>query len=311
MGGNTNRVRTARDTLANERKLISLNTIQSTSALLRKILANDVEELERIRQELALIETVPLRIHKRRSRYVFGIVPEGKSSEQGITKDKERIHQLARRDYIKNREAIIELRLKQVKAIIDTFDEVAYEQRLAKKLARYSNAGLDFTRILFTKEQNEWIDEPYNPNPYHQENLIHATTNNMCMRSGAEAAIGSKVESVGLPYRYDDFVEIGTNARAKAYRSEDVPFRESYFVDFKVPNLLGGITIHEHLGAFHVTNYGDSSLKRLNDYHNFGVMEIPGRPVKHSEFTWSFANDVRNEDTLDQLLARMLLPGLL
>ena len=311
MGVSVNRIRTARETIAKEDNLMKVDLFRSTSNILRKIVDSDTKELEETRQELALIETVPLRIHKRYNRYVFGIVPEGKSNEQGITKDQERIYRLARRDYIKSRETIIELRLKKVKSIIDSFDEIAYERRTARKLNRFSEAGIALTHILFTKEQNEWIDQPYNPNPYRQENMIHSTTNGMYMRSGAEATIGSRLELIGLPYRYDDFIEIGTDPRAKAYGAGDAPFRESYFADFKVPNLLGGITVHEHFGAFNIQNYGDSSLKRLNDYHNFGAIEIPGRPVKHSEFTWSFENDVRNAKALDRLIAKMLLPGLL
>ncbi len=130
------------------------------------------------------------------------------------------------------------------------------------------------------------------------------------MRSGAEAKTGSKFESIGLPYRYDDYVAIGADPYAtKAYRQGKEPFRESYFADFKVPNLLGGITVHERFGAFQVENYGESRLKRLNDHHNFGVVEIPGKSVRHNEFTWSFESDIRNTKALDQLVARLLLPG--
>lgn len=311
LSGNINVVRTARNSVVNNSGLISNTFLQSSLSLLKKHIAIRENELSEIKKELVLMDKGVLHIHRRGDRFEFGYRETDSGKVRGITGDIERIHSLARLAVIEERKSLLELQLKRIESIVDRLDEARYEQRLAKKLRRYNEAGLDLSRILFTKEQNEWIDEPYNPNPYHRENLIYSTTNNMYMRSNSETKIGSRFELAGLPYRYDDFVEIGSDARAKAYRSEAGPFHESYFADFKVPNLLGGITVHEHLGAFHVGNYGDSSLKRLNDYHNFGVMEIPGRRVKHSEFTWSFENDVRNEVMLDQLLARMLLPGLL
>ena len=131
------------------------------------------------------------------------------------------------------------------------------------------------------------------------------------MRSKSETRIGNRAEYYGLPFRYDDYVAMH-DPKGKQFHSQgESPFRDFYFADFKFPNLFGGITIHEHIGAFQIENYGEGSLKRLNDYHNFRIVELEGKAVKHEEITWSFENDVLNAKTIDKLLARILLPGLL
>ncbi len=177
-------------------------------------------------------------------------------------------------------------------------------QSMKQELSLLDDAGLDLTRILFTPEQVEWINTPYNPNPYYPEDLKHPTSAGLLTRSKSEAKIGSISEGYGLPFRYDDFTRILYDPLG------DRPSRDSVYSDFKYPNLCGGITVHEHLGAFQMDRYGNNALMRLNDYHNFEVIELPGRPVTYSEFTWSFESDLWGETRIRKLFRRILLPGL-
>ena len=75
-----------------------------------------------------------------------------------------------------------------------------------------------------------------------------------------------------------------------------------------MPNFLGGITVHEHFGAFQMDNYADNALQRLEDYRYFTVVEIEGRPVADNEFTWSFESDVSSEESRRKLIRKLLLP---
>ncbi len=122
------------------------------------------------------------------------------------------------------------------------------------------------------------------------------------LRSKSEAKIASSIESIGLPYRHDDIVRIYSKVPGTT------PYHGTYFADFKLPNLLGGITVHEHFGAFQIENYADNSLQRLNDYHAFEIYELPGRPVLDSEFTFSFESDLATTESIRRLIVKMLLP---
>lgn len=311
MSGNKNSARTARDTIVNGKGLLKLIHLMSTSELLKKIIECEEQELRRIRQELAVCETGRLRIHYTRGKYTFGCYQDSVEKEEGITRKKDRIHELARQSLLQDQEKMLTKQLKRLKTIAGSCEEVCQEKRLIEKLNKFADAGLDLSRIIFTGEQNEWIDQPYTPNPYHLENLIYATNGNMYMRSGAEKIIGNALEMYGLPYRYDDCVRIVQNHNgAQAYNRDLTPFRELYFADFKVPNFFGGITVHEHFGAFEIDQYGEGSLRRLNDYHNFTVVELPERPVRHEEFTWSFGHEIRDAEVIRKLLLKILLPGL-
>ena len=296
--------RTARETIINNSGLAQLHFMKTVSLLLVRNLDCEKQMLTSMKQELASLEDGILHIHKRNGNAVFCKRIIGSNKEFGISKDISQVHHLARRAYLEKCITTGELHIKKMQRIIDASDFAMEEARMLSKFARYNDAGLDLSRILFTEEQNDWMDRTYTPNPFYQENLNYETQGRILMRSKSEAMIGSFLERIGLPYRSDDLVNIVSDNNTKQ------PYRDNYFADFKVPNLLGGITIHEHFGAFQIENYSQNALQRLNDYHSFQVIEIPGRPVQSDEFTWSFECDLMQAGTLEKLIYRMLLPGL-
>lgn len=305
-------IRTARDTIQDSSGLVQINFLQLVWDLLQDVINMNNHEIDVMKQELAVIENSGLHIDNSHESSYYRSRNKVTRTRVSITDDLDRVHLLARRKYLENRIEAAELTSAKMSRIITAKGLVRLDQKLLQELKKYINSGLDIMQFIFTKEQVEWINSPYTPNPFHLDSLKQKTAGNIPMRSNAEAKLGSYIESTGLPYRADDIVLIQSNIHNLSNAKPDAtPHRDSYFADFKIPNLLGGITVHEHLGAFYIDNYGDNSLKRLNDYHNFTVIEIPGRPVTDREFTWSFASDLANEQTLRALLGRMLLPGFL
>ena len=298
------RPRSARETIVHREGLAGLFLVRTTTELMKDAIKADRAEIDRMKMELSLIEDCSLYAFRSEPGFCFKSYDRKTKKSTGITEDMTRVHRLARRSYLEARIRFIEKTASRFEAIIEEMEYVQKQCIKKARLNRFNQSGLDLTKILFTKEQNEWIDEVYTPDPYHRESLRVPTSGGILTRSNSEARIGSNLEAIGLPYRNDDLVEIiaGPNGAR--------PYRDTYFADFKVPNLNGGITIHEHLGAFQIDGYSTNALKRLNDYHDFSVYELPGRRVEGNEFTWSFEGDLRNQEKIDQVIRRMLLPGL-
>ena len=295
--------RTARDSIINKSGLLQIDFLRMTSDSIRTLLKADEAEVKAMQQELALIREGSLCISKRGEGFRFNRYDKRSQETHSITKDANQIYDLARRAFLENRIKAIEENRRRLSAVLEKADGARHEIMLQKKLGKSAAAGLDLSRILFTKEQNEWIDTPYTPNPFHPEDLKYPTTGGILTRSKSESTIGSRLELIGLPYRFDDLVIIYNE------RTGDRPFRENYFSDFKVPNFAGGITVHEHFGAFQMEKYPDNSLKRLNDYRNFEVRELPSRIVLPEEFTWSLEADLRDPVLFQRIINRMLLPS--
>lgn len=297
-------IRTARDTITNSSGLVQVNFLKTTAKVLRRTLDFEKQRTNSMKQELTLLENGRLHIHRTNDVVIFCCKPPNSAKEFGITRDTTRIHRLARRAYLEDCIGASELHMKKMQRIIDASDIAAKEARMLSRLERYTDAGLDLSRILFTEEQNEWIDQAYTPNPFYQEHLNYETHGKIPVRSKSEAIIGNYLETLGLPYRSDDLVNIISDGHGES------PYRDNYFADFKIPNLFGGITIHEHFGAFQIENYSKNALQRLHDYNSFKVIELPGKPVQKDEFTWSFESDLKQTGNLEKLIFRMLLPGI-
>ena len=296
-------MRSARDTVVNPSGLAQLGFLQVSSEMLREMINGDLRYLAEMKQELVLLEPASLYMKQHKGRYSFSCRPLGSRRQLGITSDPQRILDLARREFLHQRIRGTEDRVRELQKAIDRTEDARERQTFQAKLCRFADAGIDLASVIFTREQNEWIDQPYSPNPFYLEDLKNPTAGGLMMRSKSEAGLGSHLESIGLPYRYDDLVTIHYDPLG------DRPFRDSYFADIKVPNLSSGITVHEHLGAFQTAHYGESALQRLNDYHKFEIVELNRRPVRHEEITWSFEHDLQSRQLLQRLVRRMLLPG--
>ena len=258
-----------------------------------------------MKKELSLLDASMLRIRcKTGDHYYFTSKSRHRNSEDGISKDADQIHMLARRTFLERAIRLKTADIHHMERLLNMVTEAQQEQKLLRKLKRFSDAGLDLCKVIFSDEQNDWIDQPYTPNPYKQNNLKYPTAGGIYTRSKSEAILGSSLERLGIPFRYDDMVTIPHSDQGPQ------PFRDYYFADIKLPNFSLGITIHEHLGAFQIDNYADNALKRLNDYQYFPIQELPSHPLTHNEITWSFEKDLQDSKQLHNLLYRMVMPDI-
>lgn len=300
----TPHARTAADNVIRRTSIEQIGFLRMTSELLEEAMAHDEAQLRSMKQELSLIDDAGIQVRPKKT-YVQFIRYDRKTKKQnGITRNQDLVYSLARRSFLEQRINLIENSRSHFQQALDATRDAIEQANWEIEFRKFSDAGLDLARILFTPEQLEWINTPYSPNPHHPEDLKHPTPGGLITRSKSEASLGSIAEELGLPFRYDDFTRILYDPLG------DSPSRDSVYSDYKFPNLCGGITIHEHPGAFQVNRYGDNALMRLNDYHNFEVMELPGRPVSHDEFTWSFECDLQDQKQLRKLFRRILLPGI-
>ena len=294
--------RTAQDSVRDQSCLLQTFSLHPLSGILDEMLKAAKASLDSIKQELSLLEDARLYLHKSSRGYHFGCIPTGTQKEIGISQDSARIHSLARRAFLQRQATLEEQTVSALQLLFDMYCPEEDHEKSILKFRRFHESGLNLFHVLFTEKQNEWIRQPYTPNPYYPEKLKYPTAGGIWMRSKSEAKFGSMLEEAGIPYRYDDRLVIHSDY------AQDRPDHDSYFADFKIPNLRGGITIHEHFGAFQLDQYSENALKRLNDYLDFEVYELPGRPVRHTEFTWSFEGDLYDSARLSSLMRRILLP---
>ena len=302
--GRPEQPRTARQAVFRQGSILRVDLLYTIEEVIRELLADENRELLLMKQELTALEQASLYARFDGHSHRFTARDDRTGKETGITRDMARVHRLARREYLQHRIKETERFLKPLENALQICGGY-HSDRIPTRLKRFHRAGLDLFQVLFTKEQNRWINQFYTPNPFHPENLKYPTSGGIMMRSKSEAELGTMLEALGLPYRYDDRVILHHDPHGNPSVR---PLHDTCFADFKVPNLLGGITVHEHFGAFHLERYGENAMIRMNDYHQFEVYEMPDRRVRHEEFTWSFECDLQDPVRKRKLLRRILFP---
>ena len=292
-------MRTARQSIVAPLDLDFVDMNSICGETLRRMLDADQRELEQCRRELSEPEQYCLYIKKTRGKLYYYQAADGGDTMQSISDDPDRINKLARRKYLEKKVLELEVNLSRLKAAIDSYEHRQSAAKTRRVLEYLRDAGIDLTRIIFTEEQNRWIDAAYSPNPFHTENLTKRTNGGIWMRSRAEVLIGNELERRGIPYRYDDIVEVSGPDR----ENPNALYRKSYFADFKIPNLRRGISVNEHLGATHLQGYGDNAIVRINDYDWYHAFD-------RSEVFWTLDSDVLDPERMDRAIRTMLLPNI-
>jgi len=130
---------------------------------------------------------------------------------------------------------------------INSIDNTQYESRHISNL------------LLCTEDYNsnfvtEWLNEPYEKNPYHPEKLRIPTNSSVLVRSKSEALIFNRLFESGLPFIYEKPLNI---------------CGQVIYPDFTIINpSTGKIYIYEHFGMLDDEGYFDKFIRKLAFYKN-------------------------------------------
>lgn len=111
------------------------------------------------------------------------------------------------------------------------------------------------TPLLMSDEEYAkiWENEPYEKNPYHEEECIHPTEKGDLVRSKTEARIADMYYQLGIPYRYEAAVKL-KNGKTK-------------YPDFTLLKLPErSLIYHEHMGIMDDEGYRHNNLIKLQEY---------------------------------------------
>ena len=202
----------------------------------------------------------------------------------GITRNRDLVHKLARREYL-------QLQM----AFIDEILEEGWTPRTEKVIARlypqietllkkYEDAGLDIDQITMTPNQRIWNSDRHSQKENRREELIYPTRGGVYMRTQSERFIGDLLERLHIPYRYETRVTINNRA---------------YHPDFIIMLPDGRLVILEHVGRMDLREYDEDLITRLQAYDSIGLMI--GRNV-----FMTFHHDIWEETRVKEVLFQVL-----
>lgn len=262
---------------------LSLRTVMLARSKTNRISIQLKQELDNLKQELNTLPQGRLIIKRNRKWVLF--YHNLNDQQRSITKNKELIYQLARRQYISLLIELLEEFIDDTSCDLSTppFSKLMAEIDVLFK--RFERGSLDIDRITMTPNQYIWNADRESKKPTRREELIYPTIGRIYMRSKSEQTLGNLLERLHIPYRYEALIRInGIN----------------YYPDFIIMLSNDRLIIIEHAGRMDLEKYDESLVARLKAYDSIGL--LIGRDV-----FFSFERDTRDETIAKEVLFQTLV----
>ena len=222
-----------------------------------------------------------------------------RGQRRGITRDRDLIHALARKKYLK-------ILIKEHKKVLDCAARGITDRRirgkertvslpLQKLLDQYMEAGLEVARITCSDMQYSWMKEPYVGNTLEPEMREYVTFSGINVRSKSEQTIGNALETRGIPYRYEQAFKFNVAWMEGVSRLEKV-----YYPDFTIVTANGKYILWEHLGRVDSPGYRIHNMEKIAAYRQGGLCE-------ERQLILTFESDLKNPERLDEIIRNRVL----
>lgn len=257
--------------------------------LLKKKLDNLIKTEETIllmlRHELNATRGGKLYVKKAKDKVFYTEYSHGK--EVGIGHNKDRVYKLARRNYVSTQYELSRSYIDLLKKIYNLLDADKAISSITSKLAQYESLHLDMSRILFSRNEQNWLTKPYERNPAYPKELKFSTTKNKLMRTKSELIIANRLEHYNIPYL------------------PEMPLWFEYnmypiYPDFTILKSNGDIVIWEHMGRMDKEDYFIKNSRKIIEYRQNGYSQ-------NTNLIITLEEDIIEPGIIDHIIENRLL----
>ena len=246
-----------------------------------KEIKQNKRKLRALQKEYNSIKGGALHIRMRAGRCYFW---EYRNRHQkGITKNKERVYQLARKKYLEAAMDFLERRIGALETLQEELRRVAKEDKRSEVL-EYCKM-LDREKVVYSTSELAWVRNQKSANPYKKEDLRYATSQGVMTRSKSERLIGNVLEERGIVYVTEPQVQIGT---------------KTYYPDFMILRDDGTTVIWEHCGLMDDKDYAYKALMKIEKYRLIGY-------VPTDNLIYTFEEDLQDMERLHEIIDRFIV----
>lgn len=227
-------------------------------------------------------------VYSRTGKYVKWYVSYEGKKEYIPKKNIEYIQKMAAKKYL----ILLKDDLIKEKEVIELCLKVQQtKSRQAESLLGEESVYREFLSPLFqpkSKELQEWMNEPYEKNQKHPENLIHKTSLGICVRSKSEALIATYLHINKIPFRYECKLILGNQV---------------YYPDFMIRHPKTGEYFYwEHFGKMDEPQYCRKTASKIQTYSLNGII-----PTIHLITTYETKDNPLTTDVIQKIIEHYFL----
>lgn len=254
----------------------------------QKLLALYEGELDRkttIQKELKKLPGGKLTVKQNRGNYLLLYRKDG-SREEGITRNRDLCRKYARKCFLERQLECCEINCGAVKAALESIYRAEKHRKKSVRSGAFARLSQTFPDgdFRYSTEALEWMNAPYERNPYYPEGLRYRTKNGILVRSKSERSIANSLIENGIPFRYE--AKIIINGKV-------------YYPDFTILCSDGTILLWEHFGMEDDDDYFMKSCWKLRNYRKAGYNT-------HKNLICTYEDDLLSEEHLDFLIQRYI-----
>lgn len=246
---------------------------------------NTILNLHNLQKELRTTRGGKLYIKETNGRFFYTEYAHGK--ETGIGRNKNRVHKLARRNYVQDLTGLLKYYSSVLEEVSQQLNVDKDIERISSKLQQYEKLGFDMNQIFFSREQQNWLSQSYERNPAYPEELKFATSNGQLMRSKSELIIANKLELYNIPYLPEMPLWFPYDIYPK-------------YPDFTILKPNGEIIIWEHMGRMDKEDYFIKNCRKIIEYRQNGYSQ-------NTNLIITFEEDLIEPGLIDHIIKNRIL----
>ncbi len=182
----------------------------------------------------------------------------GKRNRKVITKDTALVNGLLRRELLEIEQADLEDAVAVLEEALAKLPEDGLEHDLLKLLSRHKELSqAQIEQLLVPAETASWEAGPYEHYTKYADKKTQVTSRGLHVRSKSEVLIAEALYDAGIPFRYEQVLNIGP---------------DEYAPDFTILRADGKVIFWEHCGRMFEQRYFDSHFRKLRAYYGAGVV---------------------------------------
>lgn len=213
---------------------------------------NLIQQLE-LRQKQLPKGSLIMRNHN----YYRAITYQGKREQILISAGyQELVGEMQERQYISKALPILKKNLHSYEKMLNELQ--IYDPEAIRRKMPVQYHSFDFTKIALAGDvdPHAWAAAPYAHNTLYPENLKYRSKGGLATRSKAEADIATRLEQMGLVFRYEPILHLGKHRLSP---------------DFCVLHPLERQQVYwEHFGMMDNLQYADGAMNKLRIYADYG-----------------------------------------
>lgn len=203
----------------------------------------------------------------------------------GITKNRDLVWKLARKEYLAAAMPLVEQNISAVKRLIQGYQDTNPQAILDRLPVEYSRI-IDAQEAQWIEKKRCWLAEDFDQSTFRTWEKDHVTAKGLWVRTKSEVIVAERLDYYGIPYRYEQMLYIENR---------------DFAPDFTILT-RNGLIYWEHAGKVNDGQYMANHIWKLSYYHKADIVPWKNLIVTYDRMEGGFDARIIEAEIINKVL---------